>query len=163
MDRNEAVENFGKMENLSDRIGYAQIISYLFLSVNDMAKALNINKLHLRQWTKERKFSFQRKEKPIEFYRPRRPNNAEETKQIVEMISEHKAKGCAICNYSRSPRSLHFHHLDPTTKSFALSKAISQTLADVKKEIEKCIVVCANCHGEIHDGLVNLNKDGKSV
>ena len=60
---------------------------------------------------------------------------------------------CAICGYSRSVSSLHFHHVDPTTKSFAVNMAHGKSLAAFKAEARKCVLVCANCHGEIEAGL----------
>jgi cytochrome c553 len=50
--------------------------------------------------------------------------------------------------------NLHFHHVDPTTKSFALSVASGKGLAKLRAEATKCVLVCANCHGEIESGLI---------
>lgn len=74
-----------------------------------------------------------------------------------------KGGKCCICGYSKSIRALHFHHVDPTTKKFTLSHGI-HAWATVLAELEKCILVCSNCHGEIHDGLLNIQTflDGRS-
>ena len=45
--------------------------------------------------------------------------------------------------------NLHFHHVDPATKSFALSVATGKGLDKLRAEAKKCVLVCANCHGEI--------------
>jgi cytochrome c553 len=50
--------------------------------------------------------------------------------------------------------NLHFHYVDPSTKSFALSVATGKSLAKFREEAEKCVLVCANCHGEIESGIV---------
>lgn len=50
-------------------------------------------------------------------------------------------------------RSLDFHHKDPNTKEFSIGKEGCIGWEKVKKEIDKCILVCSNCHGEIHDKL----------
>ena len=56
--------------------------------------------------------------------------------------------GCSICGYSKCPEALEFHHpnqnkeLGVTSRNFLSDEG--------KKEIEKCILVCANCHREIH-------------
>jgi cytochrome c553 len=50
-------------------------------------------------------------------------------------------------------QNLHFHHLDPAEKSFAMSMASGKSLADYREEARKCLLVCANCHGEIEAGL----------
>lgn len=61
---------------------------------------------------------------------------------------------CAICGYDRSVVSLHFHHVDPASKSFAVNMAHGKSLAAFRAEAEKCVLVCANCHGEIEGGLI---------
>ncbi len=45
---------------------------------------------------------------------------------------------------------LDFHHRDPDTKKFALSDAETRSIANIDREIKKCILVCANCHRVIH-------------
>jgi hypothetical protein len=48
--------------------------------------------------------------------------------------------------------SLLFHHLDPKQKDFQISKAGSTvSITKLREEAKKCILVCSNCHGEIHD------------
>lgn len=60
---------------------------------------------------------------------------------------------CSICGYDRCIANLHFHHLDPTSKSFGMSAATGKSLAAYREEAKKCILVCANCHGEIEAGV----------
>ena len=53
---------------------------------------------------------------------------------------------CAKCS-QKHPATLDFHHLDPTKKDGIISKLVSNgCFALAKKEIKKCIVLCANCH-----------------
>jgi hypothetical protein len=61
---------------------------------------------------------------------------------------------CCVCAYDRCIINLHFHHVDPDKKSFAMTVAIGKSIATFRKEAEKCVLVCANCHGEIEAGLV---------
>jgi hypothetical protein len=61
---------------------------------------------------------------------------------------------CTRCGYARCIANLHFHHLDPSKKAFAMSMASGKSLAAYREEAAKCILVCANCHGEIEAGLV---------
>jgi hypothetical protein len=49
--------------------------------------------------------------------------------------------------------NLVFHHVDPTRKSFGLA-ATSRSVAALRQELAKCVLVCANCHGEIETGLI---------
>ena len=59
---------------------------------------------------------------------------------------------CCICGYERCLRSLSFHHVNPSEKLFGLSsQGLGFSFEKIEKEAEKCILVCSNCHGEIHD------------
>jgi len=60
------------------------------------------------------------------------------------------AKGCRMCG-ERDLRCLVFHHRDPSQKKFNVGEGVSrcydpQVLWD---EVEKCDVLCANCHSKI--------------
>ena len=61
---------------------------------------------------------------------------------------------CAICGYAATPYNLHFHHVDPSSKSFSVNMARGKSLASFRAEAAKCVLVCANCHGEIEAGLI---------
>ena len=61
---------------------------------------------------------------------------------------------CAICGYDRTVVNLHFHHVNPEEKSFAVNMAHGKSLAAFRAEAAKCVLVCANCHGEIEAGLI---------
>jgi predicted nucleic acid-binding Zn ribbon protein len=58
---------------------------------------------------------------------------------------------CSRCGYNKNYSALEFHHLDPSIKSFNLSgrKFSNTTLDKLTNEIQKCILLCANCHREI--------------
>ena len=64
---------------------------------------------------------------------------------------------CCLCGYHKLPDALEFHHLDPDTKDYTISNT-SYALETDLKEIKKCILVCANCHREIHKGLYTLEE-----
>lgn len=58
---------------------------------------------------------------------------------------------CAICGYSKYPEVLEFHHRDKKQKLFGIGQGgLTRSLEKVKSEIEKCDLLCANCHREIH-------------
>lgn len=67
---------------------------------------------------------------------------------------EYKGGKCERCGYSRSTRALSFHHTDPATKSFGLGGAHARSWASVKAELDKCLMLCANCHMEEHEALL---------
>jgi hypothetical protein len=75
--------------------------------------------------------------------------------QKIKRILVAEAGGCCrVCGYDRTVVNLHFHHVDPATKSFGLTTARGQSLATYREEAKKCVLVCANCHGEIEAGLI---------
>ena len=66
-----------------------------------------------------------------------------------------KAKGgkCEICGYDKNIAALDFHHVNPENKSFELdARRLSNTsMEKLLEEADKCILVCSNCHREIHN------------
>jgi hypothetical protein len=67
-------------------------------------------------------------------------------------LLEYASNKCLICGYNKHNYNLTFHHIDPSKKEFGISK-YHGSLEKAKKEVDKCIVVCHNCHGDIHHGL----------
>lgn len=68
-----------------------------------------------------------------------------------EELVKYKGGKCEICGYDKCIGALDFHHLDPSKKDFAISNSnIYKNLDKLKEEVDKCILVCANCHREIH-------------
>jgi hypothetical protein len=70
------------------------------------------------------------------------------------MLIEEAGACCAVCGYDRCIINLVFHHVDPSQKSFGLCSTTTKSLAAYREEMEKCVLVCANCHGEIEAGLI---------
>ena len=68
---------------------------------------------------------------------------------------------CGICGYNRCQESMDMHHLDPTEKEFPLSsiRANPMSWKKIVVELRKCVMLCRNCHGEIHAGLVQIPDD----
>ena len=66
----------------------------------------------------------------------------------------YKGRKYEKCNYNKSISALEFHHLNPNQKEFTISHKRSYTFnEDIKKELDKCTLLCANCHREEHDQL----------
>jgi hypothetical protein len=74
--------------------------------------------------------------------------------KIKEILVEEHGGCCAVCGYKRTVVNLHFHHVDPSKKSFAVNMARGKSLAAFRAEAAKCVLVCANCHGEIEAALI---------
>ena len=71
------------------------------------------------------------------------------SKRNNEFLREIKTSfGCQDCGYNDHFSALDFHHIDPTTKKFSPTsgKGLGGSLKNLKIEIEKCIILCANCH-----------------
>jgi hypothetical protein len=66
-------------------------------------------------------------------------------------LVEYKGGKCCICGYNQCYGALDFHHLKD--KSFTISRVRSRSLNKLKKEADKTILVCRNCHAEIHSGM----------
>lgn len=66
---------------------------------------------------------------------------------------KYKGGKCQLCGYNKCNRALEFHHLDPAQKDFGISKNLSKDFDLLKQEVDKCILVCSNCHAEIHNEL----------
>lgn len=80
-------------------------------------------------------------------------NKTRHRRRVRDTLIQEAGGKCARCDYSRCVAALQFHHLDPTTKSFELSK-LSTSVERARDEAKKCILLCANCHAEEHAGLV---------
>jgi len=63
------------------------------------------------------------------------------------------AYSCKLCGYSKCKQALEFHHIDPKIKEYSITNLNTHREDTIIKELEKCILVCANCHREIHFGL----------
>jgi hypothetical protein len=78
-------------------------------------------------------------------------------KKIKLKSVEYKGGKCEICGYNKCVEALHFHHLNPSEKHFGLSnKGLTRSWDKIKPEIDKCMLVCSNCHSEIHSNLIDL-------
>ncbi len=74
-------------------------------------------------------------------------------RQMKTRLVQEAGGRCVACGYSRSVAALHFHHLDPATKSFTIAGAgVTRSLARARAEVAKCILLCANCHAEVEVG-----------
>jgi DNA-binding CsgD family transcriptional regulator len=68
---------------------------------------------------------------------------------------------CKLCGYDRSVGALQFHHLDPAAKSFSISyQGVTRSLARLRAEAAKCVLLCSNCHAEVEHGHVSLSGEG---
>jgi predicted HNH restriction endonuclease len=77
-------------------------------------------------------------------------------RDLKQKAIDYKGGCCQICNYDKYNGALEFHHKDPSIKDFSLGHAKMYSFEKVKSELDKCLLVCANCHREIHGRLIEI-------
>ncbi len=82
--------------------------------------------------------------------------------EIKKKAVAYKGGCCEICGYNRCLAALTFHHRDPSQKDFGISDIMNiVTHRKLKNELDKCHLLCLNCHSEVHQGLVDGYIDGQ--
>jgi len=85
---------------------------------------------------------------------------AKRRKAIKEKAIEYLGGKCFFCKYTRCHAALDFHHIDEKTKKFGLSqRGLTRSWEKTKMELDKCILICANCHRELHAGILQLSTE----
>lgn len=81
-------------------------------------------------------------------------------KRTKARIVEAMGKSCSICNYNKCFDALALHHLNPEEKELSLGgiRSSPKSWEKIVKELRKCILVCHNCHSEIHNGITKVPK-----
>jgi len=73
-----------------------------------------------------------------------------------EILVKYKGGKCENCGYSKYIAALEFHHNDPKIKEFRIGGNHSRSIESLKKEVDKCTLLCSICHLEHH-----MDKDSK--
>ena len=82
---------------------------------------------------------------------------AKRRRKIKYMSVEYKGGKCQICGYNKYLGVLELHHLNHSVKSFGIGdKGYTRSWEKVKAELDKCILLCANCHREVGAGILQL-------
>ena len=82
---------------------------------------------------------------------------AKRRKKIKAMAIQYKGGKCQVCGYNRYQGALELHHLNKDEKSFGIGdKGYTRSWEKVKAELDKCILLCANCHREVGAGIQQL-------
>jgi hypothetical protein len=84
-------------------------------------------------------------------------------RKLKRLLIDENGGGCAVCGYDRCAGNLHFHHVDPATKAFNMATGGGHSIAAYREEARKCVLVCANCHGEIEAGLIPCPPAGSKL
>lgn len=76
-----------------------------------------------------------------------------------EKAIEYKGGKCFVCGYKKSRWAMCFHHLDPKEKDFSIGMGHCLSWESLKKELDKTVMLCNNCHMEAHSGLIVFKND----
>jgi transcriptional regulator with XRE-family HTH domain len=123
-------------------------IFYKTNSIEKTMKEFGVSRSTITKYTENKRFLYDNDD-------DRRKSNYVRVKtfrrKTKQRAVEYKGGECSICSYNKSINALDFHHLDPKEKDFNLSANMSMSWDKIVKELDKCILVCSNCHREIHD------------
>lgn len=82
---------------------------------------------------------------------------AKRRKKIRQQALDMMGGQCNICLYNRCLKALEFHHINSSEKSFGISEyGLTRAWTKIEAELKKCILLCANCHREVHAGITQL-------
>jgi hypothetical protein len=68
----------------------------------------------------------------------------------VNKLKVERGGKCECCGYEKYLGALQFHHLDPSIKEFHLGNRRGLKEETLRNELDKCQLLCANCHAEAH-------------
>jgi len=83
--------------------------------------------------------------------RDKNKNHIEERNIKIQRIVDYMGGKCVHCGYNKCNRALDCHHLNPNEKEYAISEMYNRKWSFIEQEIKKCILLCANCHQNIHN------------
>ena len=139
--------NYEKIKNIHEINEY-----YLTHTIEETSEFFNISK------TSVIKYVNPKVEKLTEDERKRRNYN-----RVKNRRQKLKEKGilflggkCSNCSYDKCTSALEFHHVDPKQKEFTIGQNTCMSWDKIKNELGKCILLCSNCHRELHH---NLNRN----
>lgn len=127
----------------------------LFLSVKKTAKELKMDRNTIIKNLSTENFNIFNDRKKRKTLKTQSDYVVDWRKRTKVKLVEYKGGCCSRCGYGKSIGALEFHHLDPSEKDFAIGGK-SWSYERLKEEVDKCILVCANCHVEIHEEIRNI-------
>jgi len=85
-------------------------------------------------------------------------NTISEYRESKKLFLEYKGSKCIKCGYNKNNAGLVFHHRSPSEKEFLVSEFTLRKLNEkIKNELDKCDVLCHNCHIELHTDIEKFN------
>lgn len=123
-------------------------------TIEETSKVFNVSETTVKKYTENKRFLYETDDdrRKANYIRVKSFRN-----RLKEKAVEYKGGECVICGYDRCIKALDFHHLDASLKDFTIGSYSSISWSKLKIELDKCILVCANCHREIHDEFIKLD------
>lgn len=78
---------------------------------------------------------------------------------VKKKLVDYLGGSCQQCGYSKSLAALTFHHRNPEIKSFTISGNHTRSWSVLKQELDKCDLLCFNCHLELHHDYEEFIQD----
>lgn len=82
--------------------------------------------------------------------------SAEARHELKAWMVTSKGDCCQVCGFARHQAALTFHHVDPALKRFNIVGAHGYSRELLQSELDRCVLLCANCHDELEDGAIAL-------
>jgi 5-methylcytosine-specific restriction endonuclease McrA len=125
------------------------------MSYSAIAKELGISKTSVVYHSKRLGTTGNLNEKITENQRKKNAYNRLKDYRIrqKEKAVEYKGGKCCKCGYDKCITALEFHHRNPEEKEFSFSSYSNNAWKNISKELDKCDLLCANCHRELHEEL----------
>ena len=83
---------------------------------------------------------------------------AKRRKKVKLMAIEYKGSKCQICGYKKCVAALELHHIKKSEKSFGIGdKGYTRSWEKTRLELDKCVLLCANCPREVEAGITQLS------
>lgn len=146
------VRNFLRKNNLKTKYSYNKLkYDKNGIPIQYCKCGIKLNKTNAFWHNKKNKWQYSCK-------KCRKKMSSDRWKKNKKRAVEYKGGKCGMCGYDKCLDVLEFHHINPKEKSnnFRNLKIISWE--SQKEELDKCILLCANCHRETHNELNNLKK-----
>ena len=78
---------------------------------------------------------------------------ARRRRKVKQTLVDEMGGRCVLCGYDECLNALEFHHRDPTKKEFGVAmRGITRAIDAIRAEVEKCVLLCSNCHAAVEAG-----------
>lgn len=122
-------------------------------SLNDIAEMCNVDKSTIVRWIKKydiTKSEYDRRKKRQEKKAARQRKRS--------MAYKYLGGRCLVCGYHKCQNALEFHHLYPKQKEFNIANGYNKSVRVIKKELDKCVLLCNRCHQEAEKGYIDNSR-----